>query len=389
MDWIVFGDDWGVHPSTPQHLVLNLPAEDRVIWVDSIGMRQPRLGGRDLHRIVNKLRGFVLPANRTSAGPLYRPRVSGFARLQPKIIPFHLSGLARRANCAVLARALTRLVQELDLKQPTLLSLNPVVAEYFEAIPAHRVGYLRLDRYEQLPGVDPELIHRTEGKMVAKADAIFCTARKLHPGTPWQGKTHYLSQGVDTEHFAQVDLTPPSSRVLGFFGVLNRWVDFELIIRVAALAPHWRLELVGPATFVPASLRAVSNVAVLPAVPFSELPRTMARWSAAWIPFEVSELTVAVNPLKAREYLAAGLAFHTTPLPEVAPLVSETDGLVSVRADEIVDWLENVVQRDSPERRLARRRSVAQDSWVQRSAELRSVMGSIGPAGREAVGSEA
>ena len=38
MEWIVFGDDWGAHPSTTQHLVLHLPAEGAVIWVATIGL---------------------------------------------------------------------------------------------------------------------------------------------------------------------------------------------------------------------------------------------------------------------------------------------------------------------------------------------------------------
>jgi len=35
------------------------------------------------------------------------------------------------------------------------------------------------------------------------------------------------------------------------------------------------------------------------------------------IPFEVNELTRAVNPIKLREYLAAGLSVVSAPLPEV------------------------------------------------------------------------
>jgi len=27
-------DDWGLHPSTTQHLALNLPPDDAIIWVD-------------------------------------------------------------------------------------------------------------------------------------------------------------------------------------------------------------------------------------------------------------------------------------------------------------------------------------------------------------------
>ena len=59
MDWIVFADDWGAHPTTTQHLILNMPAGDKIIWVDSIGMRSPRICIKDTRRIISKVRGFL------------------------------------------------------------------------------------------------------------------------------------------------------------------------------------------------------------------------------------------------------------------------------------------------------------------------------------------
>ena len=68
MDWIVFGDDWGAHPSTTQHLIVNLPREDRILWVDSIGMRQPKLRVVDVRRIWNKARRLLTHTPRELGG---------------------------------------------------------------------------------------------------------------------------------------------------------------------------------------------------------------------------------------------------------------------------------------------------------------------------------
>ena len=51
---IVFGEDWGAHPSSTQHLISRIALNGPVIWVNSIGMRRPRFSARDLKRVWTK-----------------------------------------------------------------------------------------------------------------------------------------------------------------------------------------------------------------------------------------------------------------------------------------------------------------------------------------------
>ncbi|MGN4982985.1 glycosyltransferase family 1 protein, partial [Aeromonas dhakensis] len=52
---VVLGEDWGQHPSSTQHLIKRLLPDYRVLWVNSIGLRRPRLNVRDLGRLGRKL----------------------------------------------------------------------------------------------------------------------------------------------------------------------------------------------------------------------------------------------------------------------------------------------------------------------------------------------
>lgn len=52
---VVFGDDWGRHPSTTRHLVSHLPADFPVVRINSIGMRPPRLRLADFSRVIEKM----------------------------------------------------------------------------------------------------------------------------------------------------------------------------------------------------------------------------------------------------------------------------------------------------------------------------------------------
>ena len=53
-DMVVFGEDWGRHPSSTQHLVRRLSGDRSMLWVNSIGMRRPRLNRADMHRMFEK-----------------------------------------------------------------------------------------------------------------------------------------------------------------------------------------------------------------------------------------------------------------------------------------------------------------------------------------------
>ncbi len=375
MDLVVFGDDWNAHPSTTQHLIMNMDEEDRIVWVDSLGFRSPRLSITDGKRLLAKAGSMF--SERVGSGSGNVPGDGGkqprrFVRIAPVILPYHLNPLARALNVFSLRRAIGAAMERLEIQSPYWLSVTPVAVQYRAAVPHRRLAYLRLDDYADLPGVDAGLIQRTERRMMAASQIIFATAKKLLP-PDFKEKSHYLPQGVDTAHFARTPLEPPKRRILGFFGLVAEWLDFDLIEAVARAAGDWTLEFIGPVRYRPAKLERIANISWKPAVSFEDLPRAIKGWTCAWIPFQVSSLTAAVNPLKVREYLAAGLATHCTPLPEVEALVSRTDILISRNAREIADWLERSHAADSAESRRKRRRSVADDSWEERARTLRDL----------------
>jgi len=53
-DIVIFGEDWGRHPTSTQALAAELARERRILWVNSVGLRRPRAG--DLRRLLGKAR---------------------------------------------------------------------------------------------------------------------------------------------------------------------------------------------------------------------------------------------------------------------------------------------------------------------------------------------
>ena len=58
-DIVVFGEDFGGLPSSTQHLIKHLAKNHRILWVNSIGLRQPTPTTKDAKRLVAKLSGSV------------------------------------------------------------------------------------------------------------------------------------------------------------------------------------------------------------------------------------------------------------------------------------------------------------------------------------------
>jgi len=373
MTWVIFGDDWGRHVSTTQHLARRLGERDRVIWIDSIAMRAPTLTAADARRVWGRLRG-----GRRAPGSASEPE--WLVRPRPRVLPWHLSPAVAALNRVAIARSVK---DALGGEVPVVLASNPVSALYLDAIPRSALVYLRLDDFAELPGVDPHLARVAERRMFSMADLVAGTARRLlPPGVPGL----YLPQGVDTDHFGAVSIEPPTARVLGFFGLLAPWIDLDLVAAVARAAPGWTLEFVGATEVDTDPLKALPNVRILPAVPYRDLPSVMARWRAAWAPFRLNELTAAVNPLKIREYLAAGLPTFSTPLPEVQSIRGVRLGR---SAGDVTAWLQDEARCDTPALRVARRRDVAGDSWSARAAELRRCVDAIHAHTHPALASEA
>ena len=102
---VVFGEDWGRHPSSTQHLIKRLAGEAQIIWVNSLGLRRPRLTLTDLDRLRVKALSFAAkkrPAERDISGD------SPFtAIIHPRTIPWPGSPVAGCFNRHSLKRQIS------------------------------------------------------------------------------------------------------------------------------------------------------------------------------------------------------------------------------------------------------------------------------------------
>src|SRR5690242_9343155 len=126
---VVFGDDWGRHPSTIQHYIRGLLSYYDVDWINTIGTRQPQLTWADLWRGLEKLRSWIAPHQRVIL------QADGGIRIHSPIHwPSFHRGWERKLNRAMFLRSLCDVLNKLPT--PTaVITTTAITADLARAYP--------------------------------------------------------------------------------------------------------------------------------------------------------------------------------------------------------------------------------------------------------------
>lgn len=377
---IVFGEDWDKHPSSTQHLVRRLAADRKVIWANSIGLRRPRFDRHDLTRLTRKLGAMV----RRQGGGGSTDETVPVRVVSPKAVCWPGSRLASAVNSVLLPRSLRNAVAELD-EAPILWCSLPTAVDAVGRLGESAVVYYVGDDFAALAGVDHAPVAEMERELAEQADLILAASPVIAERFPSE-KTHILPHGCDVDLFSRpteraMDM-PVDTPVAGFYGSISDWIDVELLADVSEQMPHWRFDLIGAVNTDIAPLTNRSNVRFLGPRPHGELPCYSQYWDVSMLPFRDTPQIRACNPLKLREYLAAGKPVVTTDFPALdgyRDLVRVVEG-----PDSFVAALQAL--RFEPVDRIAERRArVRNESWDVRAAELDQLLEDLCPSRRKIV----
>lgn len=359
---ICIGGDWGRNPSTAQFIARELARAHRVLWVNSLGLRRPRLTSADLRRMARKLR-----ERREGVR-----RVNGNLHVfTPILIPVYAVAAVRAVNRALLSAHLVRATRRLGMERPALLVANPAGAIVVGRLGERRSAYYCADEWTDLPAMPRAVVAALEADLCARADITLVTSELLRQRKSAVARRIALVRhGVDHAHFARAldPSTPVPEDVarlprprIGFHGLVQEIVDFELVGEMARRRREWSFVFVGPRTFDTRGIPPAPNIHVLGRRDYAELPAYLKAFDAGLIPFRITERTLHANPVKLREYLAAGLPVVSVPLPEVERYAANVQ--FAETAAGFVEAVEISIREDRPEARRRRSASVAAESW--------------------------
>ena len=371
-DLIVFGEDWGSHPSSTQHLMRHLAEDRQILWVNSIGLRRPRLNATDLGRAWRKAKA-ALAGGRPAATSVPAP----FPVVQPLALPMAWSAMGRAANRLLIGHPVRRAAAAAGLRRPVVWASLPSAVQALGALDEAAVVYYCGDDFGALAGVDHTVALAMQAELAERADLILAASPALAARFD-PAKTHLLPHGVDAALFSTpapraADL-PDDGPVAGFYGGLAPWLDFGLIAATARLLPHWRFLLIGPAQADLSALAGVPNIICTGSRPHAALPGYAQHWTAGLIPFLDTPQIRACNPLKLREYLAAGRPIVATDFPALAAYRAHL--AVATTAPGFAAALEGA-RMANPAAAAARRAAVAEESWAAQAAKAATLIEQI------------
>jgi asparagine synthase (glutamine-hydrolysing) len=320
-DIVCFSNDWDGDPLSKMHAMKILARENRVLWVNSIGNRRPTATARDAKRVFKKLSGAMQGL---------QERHPNIWVLTPLAIPFYGSEMVRAANGALLRTQIQRAVQQLGFRDVISWSFLPSSAPVSGTLGESLVVYHCVDEFSAFSDAPAQEIRELERRLLLKADVVICSSEKLRADKARvNANAHLVQHGVDLEHFAKAfhpsttipdELKGAPGPIIGFWGLIADWVDLHLIRHVADAFSGGTVVLVGNSNTDLGPLDGARNIRVIGRKPYADLPRYAKAFDVALMPFKVNELTLAANPLKVREYLAAGLPVVSTAIPEVERL---------------------------------------------------------------------
>jgi glycosyltransferase involved in cell wall biosynthesis len=232
---------------------------------------------------------------------------------------------ANRLGQRLLAPVIRRDLQYMNMARPLLIAGLPHAADVLPLLPRSALVYHCADDYAHVRGF-PSSLPEVEADLCRQADLVITTSetlcqarRSLNPNTVW------IPNGADIAHFSRparpaAELYGVRRPIVGFVGGLSEWVDVDLLAELAKRHPEWSFVLVGPVGTDVDAIRGCRNVRLLGARDYAQLPAYLAAMDVGLIPFKQSAVTYHADPIKAYEYLAAGLPVVATDMPALRRL---------------------------------------------------------------------
>jgi len=213
---------------------------------------------------------------------------------------------------------------------------------------------------------------------------VVTTADKLYRDAQAHRTRNFtlVTNGVEFEHFSRSfsdndmpdELRPiikGRRKIIGYFGALASWFDYELVLKVVRERPDYEVVLIGfdyDGSSQPYHLDKEPRIHVIGPVNYRNLPRYACWFDVATIPFMINDITESTSPIKLFEYMALGKPIVTTDMPECRKYGSVH---VAKSHDEFIVALDNaLLTRDDPEYLALLKQEALENTWMAKAENI-------------------
>jgi UDP-galactopyranose mutase len=289
------------------------------------------------------------------------------------VVPHFREGQTEEEVNAKLTKLLARFFTKQQIVSYCLWYYTPMAMSWTAGLRPLATVYDCMDELSAFKNAHQDL-KRRELELFERADMVFTGGQSLYEAKRRQHSNVFaFPSSIDVRHFAssRTEFADPEDQAmvgrprLGFCGVIDERMDLELLAAVAEARPEWNLVMVGPVVKVdPASLPKHKNIHYLGMKSYQEIPRYIAGWDVAMLPFARNESTRFISPTKTPEYLAAGRPVVSTSIPDVVRPYG-VSGLVRIadKPHEFITAVEAAILEDPRHRLQKVDQMLSQTSW--------------------------
>lgn len=362
-DVIIWGIiDWRYRIQRPQHLARGLASAGHRVFYISTSFVNTRRPGFELERM-------------DEDGKLYNVR-------------FHLKGrpavyaappTPEELRCQ--KRSLAKLLEWTRSQGIVSLVQHPYWHTLAHKLPNSRLIYDCMDHHDGF-GNTGEGIATLESSLFKEAEAVITTSQWLYDiAIAHNPRVAMIRNAAEADFFSVSPGTrfsdPQGRRVIGYYGAIAEWMDVDLLEKVAHRFTDYLLLLVGAdECSARQRLAGLSNVQFTGEVSYAALPHYLYGMDICLLPFRVTPLTLATNPVKVYEYLAAGKPVVSVALPELAHFDNHV--VTATTHDEFLNAVEAMLASPGDTALIeARRAFAARNSWRERVTLLDELIAAL------------
>lgn len=236
--------------------------------------------------------------------------------------------------------------------------------------------------------VDYDLRHgrTSEEQLVRNSDVVICTSKQLFKEKArLNPNCYFVPNAADISHSAKAldksvqvhsSLIAVRKPVIGYFGNIERRMDFELLQDVIHSNPDKSFVFAGPVSCddIPEWFFTAPNIHLTGSIPYDEMPAVLKGLDVAMIPFKKDQVSATIFPLKLFEYLGAGRPVVATDFnPDLKEFTGDTVSYCT--GAEAFSAAIGAALADNDPRRVAERVRVAEaNTWDNRAHQFDQIL---------------
>jgi len=376
-DIIYIGNEYGSDNRTSSHhIAKRLAKNHNLLYVEASGLRKPRATGSDFGKIITRIKKIFSPIRIPEPGLRIRSLfILPFPNLP--IIPFF--------NKVFTLFTIKRAAKKCGLSDNLIIWCTvPTLAGMIQELNPNIIVYYCVDDFSALPDVDISHILHLDETLSKNADIIFTPSMPMFEKKSKLYDNVQLSpHGVDVEHFSKASVEGPipneirdiKTPIIGFFGLIEYWIDIELVSKVARHFSDVTIIMIGRVTVNLELYNIPKNVKFVGQKTYELLPDYARGFDVAIIPYVLNDQVFNSNPLKLREYLATGKPVVSVSCPEIDKYAHVVN--VAKSDDEFIKFVGQSLNGQSISTSKDRINSIASETWEARYDKICSIVEKI------------